>query len=143
MEELKPWVEGDEEGETKAPAAPTGLDPSRKGTELQLKGLELYDSVGTLTPVSIKMVICCQRCKTKEDVVTPPDRVNSAVCRHCHAEQLIKYRHSIIHSFSSILGYLDLSGCAVVDVILFECDFKASCLRCNREQRIGVGRDSF
>ncbi|XP_077988959.1 uncharacterized protein LOC144443367 [Glandiceps talaboti] len=104
-----------------------------RGTEIRLRGLELTENTATLTCTKISLSIQCLRCKGKSDVTTPPRRVNSITCERCQNQQLLTYRPSITHQYSSTLGYLDIDGCIPFDLISIECELKAGCMNCSKE----------
>ncbi|XP_033633902.1 uncharacterized protein LOC117295389 [Asterias rubens] len=108
----------------------------RKGTEIKLSGLQLSESLSTLVAQKIGVTIQCTRCKSSCDVITPPRRLNSARCGKCHHQQLVTFRPSLIHHFSSTLGFLDLEGCTTFDLLSTECIFAIGCLNCSEEAKI-------
>ncbi|CAH1797260.1 unnamed protein product [Owenia fusiformis] len=112
------------------------IDPIRKGTEATLKNLQLKENTATLLAKKIMVVVQCERCKGRCDITTPPNRLNSIPCAKCNSDQLLTFRPAMMHQFSSILGYFDVKGCLVLDLILQECDFMTGCLNCSKEVKL-------
>ncbi|XP_041367503.1 uncharacterized protein LOC121382082 [Gigantopelta aegis] len=133
-------VEENEEDDVAARAdavkAADGLiDPEKKGTEIQLRNLQLND-VSTLLFSSIRVIIQCGRCKHKSEFSTPGNRVNSVACAKCNATQILVFRPCIVHQFTSIMGYLDLDNCSAFDLVLQESAAAVGCLNCDKENKI-------
>lgn len=129
----------DEEEETHVRMQEDGnLNSVRRGTEIRLKGLEMKENVASLQYGQIKIIVQCGRCKTNTDLETPAGRVNMIQCGKCHNTQLLTFRPSLIHQFSSVLGYLDLDACVPFDMILQDSAFKITCLSCNKDTKVDV-----
>ena len=113
------------------------IEPEKKGTEIQLRDLQL-SQVSTLLFTSIRMVIQCSRCKHRSEFNTPGNRVNSVDCAKCNSTQILVFRPCIVHQFVTILGYLDLDNCSPFDLVLQECSAAVGCLNCCKENKIEV-----
>jgi len=121
-----------------APFLTSNLNNERRGTEIKLQSLQLKDNVSTITFTHMKIVIHCARCKTSSDVETPGGRVNMITCHKCHNVQYLTFRPAMVHQFSSVLGYLDLEDCVLVDIILQESPCKLGCFSCGKETKLNV-----
>lgn len=104
-----------------------------KGTEIRLRNLQLRESASTMVFNQIKLMIQCRRCHNRLDVKTPPNQVSAIACQKCNQSQLVNYRATMVHQFSSIIGYLDLEGCTAFDLLLQDCNFMLGCLGCSKE----------
>lgn len=116
------------------------MDPeaARRGTEIKLHNLQLKENTATLMVTKVKIVIQCERCKNKTDISTPAGRANKVNCDKCQTEQFVTFRSSIVHQFSNVMGYVDVQGCDVFDVILPDCEFQVGCMKCNKQVLFGV-----
>ncbi|XP_002732573.1 uncharacterized protein LOC100368927 [Saccoglossus kowalevskii] len=104
-----------------------------RGTEIKLRGLELTENTATMNCTKLSISIQCVKCKGKWDITTPAHRLNSVLCNRCQTQQLVTFRPSIMHQYSSVMGYLDLEGCIPFDLISILCDFNAGCFNCSKE----------
>ncbi|ESO89970.1 hypothetical protein LOTGIDRAFT_234076 [Lottia gigantea] len=112
------------------------VDVDKKGTEINFKNLQLKGQTGTLSFKKIHIIIQCGRCKSKSDFSTPGNRLNSVDCTKCHETQLLRYRPTIAHQYSSVIGYLDLENCLPFDLILPECYPVVNCMNCSKSTTI-------
>ena len=111
---------------------------NRRGTEIRLQQLEMSESAAMLACEKIKLRIQCSRCRDQNDLSATPGLAMVLGCGKCQNQQAVGYRPCLVHQFSSVLGFLDLTGCLPVDLILFECSFKVSCLECSYENTVQV-----
>ncbi|VDI55177.1 Hypothetical predicted protein [Mytilus galloprovincialis] len=107
-----------------------------RGTEVRLRNLQLRDSASTLVFLQIKIIIQCTRCHNRLDVKTPPNQVNAVPCQKCNQSQLVNFRPSMAHQYSSVIGYLDVEGCTAFDLVMQDCQFKLGCMRCSKETTV-------
>ncbi|XP_033761437.1 uncharacterized protein LOC117343204 [Pecten maximus] len=112
------------------------LNAERKGTEIRLRNLVMKETVSTMTYTQIKVVVQCSRCKSNTDILTPVGRVNLIPCFKCRTQMLLTFRPAIMHSYSSIMGYLDLEGCVPFDLLLQDSAYKLGCMNCNKETKV-------
>ncbi|OWF40768.1 uncharacterized protein LOC110463370 [Mizuhopecten yessoensis] len=112
------------------------LNAERRGTEIRLRNLVMKETVATMTYTQIKIVVQCSRCKSNTDLMTPVGRVNLIPCFKCHTQMLLTFRPAIMHSYSSIMGYLDLEGCVPFDLLLQDSAYKLGCMNCNKETKV-------
>lgn len=108
----------------------------RKGTEIRLRNLVLRETISTMTYTQIKIIVQCSRCKSNTDLLTPSGRVNMIPCFKCHSQMLLIFRPAMMHSYSSIMGYLDLEGCVPFDLLLQDSAYKLGCMNCNKETKV-------
>lgn len=116
----------------------TPIDEIPRGTELMLQNLQLKENAATLLCEKVVVIIKCLRCKNRAEISTPAQRVNSVICVKCNNSQLLKFRPTLIHQFSNIIGYLDVEGCIAFDVNLLETSFNVGCLNCSKQLLILV-----
>lgn len=114
------------------------LDPNKRGTEVKLHNLQLKESVATLKVTNLALVIQCARCKNTSELTTPPDRTNVIQCSRCQEQQMVAFRGCLVHQFSSVIGYLDLTQCTAFDLMLSECSFVIGCLGCSKDMPMQV-----
>ena len=93
-----------------------------------------------ISALQVLVIVQCDRCKHQTEVTTPVSVANSAACGQCSAAQMVTFRASMMHENSAVLGYVDVDGCSVFDVILPECQFVAGCFTCNKEVVLQVSR---
>ncbi|CAD5114698.1 DgyrCDS3742 [Dimorphilus gyrociliatus] len=130
----------EEDEKPKRPYAPGSmnhpLDEARKGTEIRFKDLQLREQSGTLEIVTLKVQIACSRCRNIADIKVPRKKVVSLICMKCSNEMSVHYRPAIAHTFSSVVGYLDLEECSPFDLILIDTEFKVNCLNCHNDMNL-------
>eukprot|EP00057_Strongylocentrotus_purpuratus_P030864 XP_782924.3 PREDICTED: uncharacterized protein LOC577616 [Strongylocentrotus purpuratus] len=109
---------------------------NRRGTEIRFPRMEMSESASILACEKIKIRIQCSRCKDQTDLSVAPGVAMVLGCHKCQSQQAVGYRPCIIHQFSSVMGFLDLTGCVPVDLIIYECKFMVSCLECSANSDI-------
>lgn len=62
----------------------------------------------------------------------------SAHCDRCNVGIGAAFRPSVLHHYCDVLGYLDLSNSAAVDLVLQECELMVGCLECSQEGPLQV-----
>uniref|UniRef100_A0A0B7AGD6 Nucleoporin NUP42 n=1 Tax=Arion vulgaris TaxID=1028688 RepID=A0A0B7AGD6_9EUPU len=112
------------------------IDPEKKGTEIELRHLQLRENAAALMFERLKLVLQCGRCKNHSDLVLPPGKVMSVKCEKCSQSQFVHFRAALIHQFSSVVGYLDVDGCQAFDLIFQECRVAVTCMSCSKQTRI-------
>ncbi|KAH9523117.1 hypothetical protein Btru_065871 [Bulinus truncatus] len=112
------------------------LDPDKKGTEIALQNLQLRENASAILFEAIKLILQCQRCKHHSELTVLPNRVMSIHCEKCNQNQFVNYRPSLIHQFTSIVGYLDVDGCQAFDLIFQDCRIAVTCLGCSKPTKI-------
>lgn len=114
------------------------LNPEKKGTEIVLRNLQLRENAATILFSKIEVIVQCNRCKQKTEIKVPAQEVNSVPCSKCNSELLIQFRPSMLHQFSSVMGYLDLIGCSAFDLVLQNSTFHIGCMNCSKEMKVEV-----
>lgn len=115
--------EGDESGGVPIPDSAAEKEIGR-GVALSFPYLELY-GIELLELVNLYITIKCERCKEQMDVdnIRQVKDANGTyapkveVCKKCTNTMSIGFRQQLIHQSSNRAGYLDLDGCAVVDLL--------------------------
>jgi len=128
--------ESSSEDEENTQGVTLDLDPAKKGTEIDLRHLQLKENVATLLFDKIKLVLQCSRCKTHADLIVHQNRVVSLRCGRCSHNQFVNFRPAMVHAFSSAMGYLDLDGCSAFDLILQDCRCQVACMACSKSSKI-------
>ncbi|KAI9826535.1 MAG: hypothetical protein M1832_006131 [Thelocarpon impressellum] len=89
----------------------------QRGTALSLPMLELY-GIELLELVSLALTVRCERCKQHVDVERADDgKVVAVDCGKCASPLNVAYRKEMLHAHSTRAGFLDLDGCAAVDLL--------------------------
>lgn len=128
--------ESSSEDEENTQGVTLDIDPDKKGTEIELRQLQLKENASTLLFDKIKLVLQCSRCKTHADLFVHQNRVVSLRCGKCSHNQFVNFRPAMIHTFSSTMGYLDLDGCSAFDLILQDCRCQVACMACSKSSKI-------
>lgn len=113
------------------------VEPERRGTEVNLKSLQLRESAAMMYFDKVCLVIQCERCKGSSEFTTSGGRVNVVQCGQCSQTQMCTFRPAMVHQFSPVMGYLDLEACLPFDIVLQNCSTVVSCLNCSKETRPG------
>ncbi|XP_034763000.2 uncharacterized protein LOC117964235 isoform X1 [Acipenser ruthenus] len=106
----------------------------RKGTEVKLMGLHLGEGTATVVASRITVSLQCSRCKITADLTMARDHPYTAQCEKCSAHISATFRPSMLHHYSAVLGYLDLSAAVPVDLVLQDCELVVGCLSCSKEE---------
>lgn len=120
----------------------------RKGTEIRFLGLQLGGGVGTLTAHHIVVSLQCSRCKVTADLSLTGKQPCTAQCEKCNSRISGTFHPSILHQYSTLLGYMDIQGATAKDLVLLECSFIISCLTCSHEEQVkslsyGITKDLY
>ncbi|XP_061078227.1 uncharacterized protein si:dkey-24l11.2 [Conger conger] len=110
----------------------------RRGTEVRLQGLELGEETATVTARQITVTLQCSRCKVTADLTLTGRLPCTAQCEKCGSSISAGFRPSMLHQYSSVLGFLDLSGAVPVDLVLQDCELLVGCLTCSQEGSLQV-----
>nr|XP_023673443.1 uncharacterized protein LOC111846930 [Paramormyrops kingsleyae]XP_023673450.1 uncharacterized protein LOC111846930 [Paramormyrops kingsleyae]XP_023673458.1 uncharacterized protein LOC111846930 [Paramormyrops kingsleyae]XP_023673466.1 uncharacterized protein LOC111846930 [Paramormyrops kingsleyae] len=105
----------------------------RRGTEVKLLGLQLGEGTATVRAVRLTLSLQCNRCKVTADLAVSEGLPCSAHCDRCSVGIGAAFRPNVLHRYCDVLGYLDLSNSAAVDLVLQECELMVGCLECSQE----------
>ncbi|OJD36728.1 chy zinc finger domain protein, partial [Diplodia corticola] len=131
--------ESDSDGEAEGAASDRAEGSSQtlsaeRGVALSFPHLELYN-IGLLELVKLYLTIQCTRCKDTMDVNNIQNNANAddtgirrESCKKCAYPMSIGYRMGMMHANSVRAGYLDLEGCAPVDML--PSNFIPTCAEC-------------
>ncbi|KAF6834871.1 chy zinc finger domain protein [Colletotrichum musicola] len=110
------------------PTLSSGLTPER-GTSISFPDIELYGI--ELFQVSIlNLSVKCARCKTVNEITgLKHEAARSSSCRKCAAGLAAQFRQALVHANSTRAGFVDLTGCAVVDML--PSTFVPVCAKCS------------
>ncbi|XP_063782652.1 uncharacterized protein LOC134932282 isoform X2 [Pseudophryne corroboree] len=106
----------------------------RKGTEIRFLGLKLGEGVGTLLAHRIALSLQCSRCKVTADLSLTEKQPCTAQCDKCNSHISGTFHPSILHQYTTVLGYVDIQGAVAKDLILLESTFMIGCLNCSHEE---------
>lgn len=86
--------------------------------------------IALLEPITISLTLKCLRCKsTGNDIPTiQPSGSASTKCPTCSTILSVHYRGLALHAHNSRMGYIDLTGCSVLD--LGPSSFSPTCEKC-------------
>lgn len=120
------------------------IEPIRKGTDVRLNSLEI-SGIATLVCTKFKAIMACGRCSNKVDVgVSIPSQSNSSAfsigCPYCSSKGSAMFHRCIVHGRQNSMGFFNLDGCQVVDVLLDGCEFLLSCFNCMKNSTVKVRR---
>ncbi|KAJ8417339.1 hypothetical protein AAFF_G00285660 [Aldrovandia affinis] len=132
-EENEKVAHGIEGEESSQPVENVKSSEPRRGTEVRLQGLELGDETATVVAKQITVTLQCSRCKVTADLTLTGRLKCTAQCEKCSSSISAGFRPSMLHHFSSVLGFLDLSGAVPVDLVLQDCELLVGCLTCSQE----------
>lgn len=87
----------------------------------------------------MKTPLPIHRCKVPSDLSLSGRLACTAQCEKCGAGISVAFRPSMLHQYSDVLGYLDLSGVVPVDLVLQDSELVVGCLGCSQEDTLQVG----
>lgn len=97
--------------------------PAQKGTEIVLPNVEM-DNIALLEAASLNVLVKCGRCKHLHpfsNLIPGPygaeSRPRTEPCEKCGLGLMAAFRKEYVHSFCSTLGFLDISGGTVGDLL--------------------------
>ncbi|KAJ3021015.1 UNVERIFIED_CONTAM: hypothetical protein HDU68_009863 [Siphonaria sp. JEL0065] len=126
------------ENQDPASSSSSTLTPTHRGTQIRLVDPSLR-GIAILECVTPKFLLSCTRCKSNFDSPQNllPNTTNTRACPTCSTLVSITYRPAMVHMSSQTVGYLDLDGYAVLDML--PSAWKVTCEQCNKEtSSIGV-----
>lgn len=90
---------------------------AEKGTALSFSDIDMQD-IELLTATTLGIRVKCNRCKTINDITgLNHAQEKSAGCSKCTLQLAARYRKQPIHINSNRIGFLDMVGCTVVDML--------------------------
>lgn len=107
------------------------LQERPRGTEVQLLGLKLGHNTATVMTQNITIILRCNRCKVSAELSLTAGVLCAAQCEKCNADIRVVFTPSILHPYSTVLGYLQLHTTSALDLLLNYCLFTVGCLNCS------------
>ena len=97
--------------------------PVEKGVLMSFPHLELH-SIELMELTTLNLTIKCERCKDTMDVLRLRNNVSGdatnmrdETCKKCASALAVGFRADLMHAGSVRAGYLDMDGCAVIDML--------------------------
>lgn len=109
------------------------LQERPRGTEVQLLGLKLGHNTATVMTQNITVCLRCNRCKVSAELSLSAGALCAAQCEKCSADIRAVFTPSILHQYSTVLGYLQLHSTSALDLLLNRCLFTVGCLNCSQD----------
>ncbi|GAO46918.1 hypothetical protein G7K_1136-t1 [Saitoella complicata NRRL Y-17804] len=128
-EERAATVEAAAVGDTKAPP---------HGTAIYLPEIRL-ENISLLEAASLSISVKCERCRhvsEHQNIVPNRTQPRFFACNQCSRTMGIDFRKELVHENSNRLGYLDLDGCTIFDML--PSNFTVTCAECDIAAPSGV-----
>lgn len=115
-------ADGNEDAAKEQDSTLPSLQPAERGVLLSFPHIELY-GIELLELTSLSVTVKCERCKDLLDVSKlrnsggEESKMRKEACKKCAATLAVGFRADLMHEHSARAGYLDLEGCAVVDML--------------------------
>ncbi|KAK6508333.1 hypothetical protein TWF506_010427 [Arthrobotrys conoides] len=122
-------------------AAPVYVSSIERGTSISFPDIKLKN-IELLELKTINLTMKCTRCKTIADINNIKAKENKHSrpkllgCEKCSSVIGIDFRREFIHENHTRAGFLDLSGCTVVDLLPSE--FVPTCAGCSTTLTSGI-----
>ncbi|KAI8275697.1 hypothetical protein K4K60_008428 [Colletotrichum sp. SAR11_57] len=118
--------------DAEAPTLSSGLTPER-GTSISFPDIELH-SIELFQVSILNLSVKCTRCKTANEITgLRHEAPQTASCRKCAAGFAAQFRQQLVHANSTRAGFLDLTGCTVVDML--PSTFVPVCAKCSTQSQ--------
>ncbi len=104
-----------EDATTTLGALSLGAAAPQHPVQIQLNNLRL-DNVAAVEPLSVRLQVMCNRCKTRCDVDLG-DASSDAQCMTCGETIVVMYTPQLLHANNNVLGTLRCQQCVPVDVL--------------------------
>ncbi|KAI8277532.1 hypothetical protein K4K59_009472 [Colletotrichum sp. SAR11_240] len=118
--------------DAEAPTLSSGLTPER-GTSISFPDIELH-SIELFQVSILNLSVKCTRCKTANEITgLRHEAPQTASCRKCAAGFAAQFRQQLVHANSTRAGFVDLTGCAVVDML--PSTFVPVCAKCSTQSQ--------
>ncbi|KAK6538910.1 hypothetical protein TWF694_010466 [Orbilia ellipsospora] len=140
-EQSGPEEEAKEEVAQRGPEAPEPVSIIERGTSISFPDIKLKN-IELLELRTINITTKCTRCKTVADINNVKAKENRHSrpkllgCEKCANVIGIDFRREFIHENHTRAGFLDLSGCTVVDLLPSE--FVPTCAACSTTLTGGI-----
>ncbi|KAF9876107.1 chy zinc finger domain protein [Colletotrichum karsti] len=106
----------------------SGLTPER-GTAVSFPDIELY-SIELFQVSILNLSVKCTRCKTVNEITgLRHEASQTSSCRKCATGFAAQFRQQLVHANSTRAGFVDLTGCTVVDML--PSTFIPVCAKCS------------
>ncbi|KAF3171512.1 hypothetical protein TWF751_006245 [Orbilia oligospora] len=122
-------------------AAPVFVSSIERGTSISFPDIKLKN-IELLELKTVNLTMKCTRCKTVADINNIKAKENKHSrpkllgCEKCSSVIGIDFRREFIHENHTRAGFLDLSGCTVVDLLPSE--FVPTCAGCSTTLTSGI-----
>ncbi|KAI8219763.1 hypothetical protein K4K54_009148 [Colletotrichum sp. SAR 10_86] len=118
--------------DVEAPTLSSGLTPER-GTSISFPDIELH-SIELFQVSILNLSVKCTRCKTANEITgLRHEAPQTASCRKCAAGFAAQFRQQLVHANSTRAGFVDLTGCTVVDML--PSTFVPVCAKCSTQSQ--------
>ncbi|KAI5866268.1 hypothetical protein GGS23DRAFT_556297 [Durotheca rogersii] len=119
----------DEGGATVGDLSSAATQQAERGTALSFPAVELR-GVELLQVAVLNLSVRCARCRMLNDATgLRPGVERAGSCRKCGAAFATRFRAELVHRNSARAGFVDVSGCAVADML--PSTFVPTCARCS------------
>ncbi|KAF0323482.1 hypothetical protein GQ607_009379 [Colletotrichum asianum] len=118
--------------DAEAPTLSSGLTPER-GTSISFPDIELH-SIELFQVSILNLSVKCTRCKAANEITgLRHEAPQTASCRKCAAGFAAQFRQQLVHANSTRAGFVDLTGCTVVDML--PSTFVPACAKCSTQSQ--------
>ncbi|KAK2774957.1 chy zinc finger domain protein [Colletotrichum kahawae] len=118
--------------DAEAPTLSSGLTPER-GTSISFPDIELH-SIELFQVSILNLSVKCTRCKTANEITgLRHDAPQTSSCRKCATGFAAQFRQQLVHANSTRAGFVDLTGCTVVDML--PSTFVPACAKCSTQSQ--------
>ncbi|KAL3298765.1 chy zinc finger domain-containing protein [Colletotrichum asianum] len=118
--------------DAEAPTLSSGLTPER-GTSISFPDIELH-SIELFQVSILNLSVKCTRCKAANEITgLRHEAPQTASCRKCAAGFAAQFRQQLVHANSTRAGFVDLTGCTVVDML--PSTFVPVCAKCSTQSQ--------
>ncbi|CUS07020.1 unnamed protein product [Tuber aestivum] len=129
------YVSGDPEDNCEGPIGQMDQKVIERGTAMSLPGIDM-PGVQLLEIAKLNVTVKCSKCKKELEVndlkPTMPGKSSKpklSQCEKCSRVLGIGFRQEFVHMNSNRLGFFDLVGCAIVEIL--PSDFIPQCASCS------------
>ncbi|KAL0934328.1 CHY zinc finger domain-containing protein [Colletotrichum truncatum] len=120
--------EGGADLSAEPPTLSSGLTAER-GTSISFPDIELY-SIELFQVSILNISVKCSRCKTINEITgLKHEAPQNSSCKKCATGFAAQFRQQLVHANSTRAGFIDLTGCTVVDML--PSTFVPVCAKCS------------